>query len=64
MTDGSTLLYPLAFDLNRLKLIPQETRDHLRQTVTNLLAQTPNMTIVYNTLIENLNQIKRGLPER
>ncbi|MFC1858119.1 hypothetical protein ACFL9U_08815 [Thermodesulfobacteriota bacterium] len=64
MTDGSTLLPQLAFDLNKLKSIPQETRDHLRQTVTDLIAQIPNMTIVYNTLIDNLNQIKMGLRER
>ena len=64
MTDASTLLPELVFDLNKLKSIPQETRDHLRQIVTNLLAQIPNMTIVYNSLIDNLNQIKMELRER
>ncbi|MFC1858013.1 hypothetical protein ACFL9U_08280 [Thermodesulfobacteriota bacterium] len=63
MMDVSALT-ELAFDLTKLKSIPKETRDNLRQTVTNLLAQMPDMTNVYNSLIGNLNQIKMELRER
>ena len=62
LMDGANIPSVL-HDRTRLKQIPRATRENLRQTAVALLAQIPQITRMYESVVMMLDQISVELEE-